>query len=168
MAELLPALAVRAELEALEAPVRDAPDHDRARSVSEKDAGRAVVPVDDLRERLGADDQRVSRQPTCHRPVRLRERVHEAGAAGGKVVGSGIRRPELRGEKRAGGREKHVRCHRRDDDEVELGRVHPGLLESLPRCRESEVARRLTRFRDVALLDSRALGDPLVGGVHQL
>ena len=36
-------------------------EHDRAGAVAEEDAGRAIGPVEDAREGLGADDQRLLR-----------------------------------------------------------------------------------------------------------
>ena len=80
---------------------------------------------------------------------------------GGRLLGAKLVRDEGRGR-----REEHVRGGRGDDDEVEVLRVDAGVLERLPRGRERQVARRLARSGDAALLDPRPRRDPLVGGVH--
>ena len=120
--EVLAAAAVRAELEAEEAALVDRLDHDRAGAVAEEDERRAVVPVEDLREHVAADDERALREARRRPCVRLRDRVHEAGAAGEQVVGGRVGHPERVGEQRRAGREHHVRRHRRDDDQVDRRR----------------------------------------------
>ena len=80
------------------------------------------MPVEDLREHVAADDERVLREPGRDHRVRLRDRVHEAGAAGEQVVGGRVGHPERVGEQRRAGREHHVRRHRRDDDQVDRRR----------------------------------------------
>ena len=84
--ELLPARAVRAELETEETAFRHPLEDDRARAVAEEDARAAVLPVDDSRKHVAADDERVVGQAASHHPVRLSECVDEARAAGRQVV----------------------------------------------------------------------------------
>ena len=62
---------------------------------------RAIRPVDDLGEHVAADDERALGETAGDHPVRLRDRVHEAGAAGREVVRGGVLRAELVGEDRA-------------------------------------------------------------------
>ena len=58
-----------------------------AGAVAEQDAGRAVVPVEDLRERLGAHHEHVLRQAGLDLRDGVHERVDPAGAGGRDVVG---------------------------------------------------------------------------------
>ena len=88
--EVLATGAVRAELEAEEASAGDRLHHDRAGTVAEEHERRAVVPVEDLREHVAADDERAFRETAREHPVRLGDRVHEARAAGEQVVGAGV------------------------------------------------------------------------------
>ena len=111
---------VGAELEAEEAALGHTLHHNRAGAVAEEDAGRAVAPVHEFREHVAADDERLLRQPGRDHAVRLGDRVHEAGTPGGEVVGGRVPGAEPVGEQGAGGRERHVRSDRRDDQQVDV------------------------------------------------
>ena len=166
--EAVAAAAVGAELEAEEPALLDRLHHDRARAVAEEDERRAVVEVEDLREHVAADDERAAREPGGEHPVRLRDRVDEAGAPGEQVVRRGVGHPELVGEQRGAGREHHVRRHRRAEDEVDRRRLDARALERLPRRGERDVGQRLLLGREAPLADARALDDPLVRRVDEL
>ena len=166
--QVLAAAAVGAELEAEEAAALDRLHHDRAGAVAEEHERRAVVPVEDLREHVAADDERPLRETRREHPVGLRDRVHEAGAAGEQVVGGGVGAPERVGHQRGRGREHHVRRHRGADQEVDLARVDAGLGERLARGRQRDVGERLVLRRDAPLADPRPLDDPLVRRVDVL
>ena len=127
---LVAAAAVRAQLEAEEAALVDALEHDRAGAVAEEHERRAVGPVEDLGEHVAADDERPLREPGRDHAVGLRERVHEARAAGEQVVGGGVGHAERVGEQRRARREHHVRRHGGDDDQVDRGRVDARVGES--------------------------------------
>src|SRR5204862_3167886 len=101
--QLRTALAVAAELEAEEAALRYALHDDRAGSVPEENGGATVAPVEDPREDVPTDHQRVACQSCGDHAVALGDCVHEAGATGGEVVGGRIRRAELVGDDRPGG-----------------------------------------------------------------
>src|SRR5437868_6556227 len=60
--EVLAARPVGPELEAEEALLGGRLEHDGARSVAEQDERRAVVPVEDAREEVAADDERLLRE----------------------------------------------------------------------------------------------------------
>jgi len=53
-------------------------EHDGAGAIAEQHAGRAVVPVEDAREGLGADHQRPLVRACAQERVGDRERVDEA------------------------------------------------------------------------------------------
>ena len=160
--------AVGAELERLEAAGLDALEHDGSGAVAEQHARRAVAPVEDARQHVSTDHQRAVGQAGGDHPVGLRERVHEARAAGQEVVGGSGRRAELVREQRARGRKHRVRRHRRHDDQVEVRGVHARMRQRLPSSRQREIGHRLVGRRDPALPDAGSLDDPLVGRLHQL
>jgi hypothetical protein len=91
--QVLAAAPVRAELEPQEAAVGHRLHDDGARPVSEEDERRAIVPVEDLREEVAADDERPPREARRDHAVGLREGVHETRAAGmsGVTVATTIR-----------------------------------------------------------------------------
>ena len=147
-------------------PLDDRLHHDRAGAVAEEHERRAVVPVEDLREQVATDDERLLGEPRRQHAVRLRDRVHEAGAAGEQVVGGRVSAsPSVSASKRGRGREQHVRRDGGADHEIDLRRVRAGLGERLPDGRESDVAERLVLRREPPLADSGPLEDPLVRGV---
>ena len=85
--EVLAAAAVGAQLEAFEPALGDPLHHDRAGSVAEEDECRTVGPVENLREHVSADNERLLRETARDHCVGLREGVDEARAAGEEVVG---------------------------------------------------------------------------------
>ena len=141
---------------------------DGARAVAEEHERRAVLPVEDAREQVAADDERALREPAGEHPVRLGERVHEAGASGREVVGGRIGRTEPVGEDRARRRERHVGRDGRDDQQVDVLPLDTGLRERIDARRQRDVGQRLILVGHMALADARALADPLVGGVDVL
>ena len=96
---MLAAAAVGAQLEAFEPALVDPLEHDRAGSVAEEDERRTVGPVEDLREHVAADDERLLREAGRDHRVRLREGVDEARAPGEEVVRSRLGRRQEIGEK---------------------------------------------------------------------
>ena len=106
--------------------------HDRSGSVPEQHARGAIVPVHDLREQVGADDERAAADPGGEHRVRLRDGVDESRAPGREVVGARLRRAELVGHDRGSGRKRHVGRDRGDDDEIEILRADAGAARALP------------------------------------
>src|SRR6185437_14086677 len=92
--EVLAAGPVRSELETQESRLAGRLEDDRPGAVPEKDERRAVFPVENAREQVAADDERLLRQAARDHPVCLRDRVDEPGATGGEVIGGGLGRPE--------------------------------------------------------------------------
>src|SRR5881409_531142 len=88
--EIRPARAVGAELEAEEATGLDPLENHSTGAIPEDDAGGPVRPVDDLRENVSADNERVAPEPGREHRRRLRQGIHEAGATGGQVVGGSV------------------------------------------------------------------------------
>ena len=69
---------------------------------------------------------------------------------------------------RRGGGKRLVRRGRRQDDQVEIGRLQPGMGQRALRGLDGQMRRELAVGRDVALANAGALLDPLVGGIHLL
>ena len=105
------------------------------------------------------------RQAGADHRRRLRDRVHEAGAACEQVVRRCVGAAERVGEKRRRRREHHVGRHRGAHEEVDVLALQAGSPERVPRRRKCDVGQRLVVGRDASLADSRALHDPLVGRV---
>ncbi len=95
-------------------------EHDRAGAIAEQHAGAAIVPVEDARIDLGADDERIARQPACHHPVGNGERIDEAGAHRLHVERGSAAGAELRLQDARRRRKDDVGRRRRDDDQVEI------------------------------------------------
>ncbi len=114
-------------------------EDDCAGAVAEQDERRAVGPVEDLRENVGADHERTAREAGDDGAVALGERVHEARAAGGDVVGGGFAAAELGGHESGGRREAHVGTDRADD---RRGRCRPARRPRPPALSAQRKARR--------------------------
>ena len=164
---MLAARAVRAEIEREEAGLLRPLEHDRARAVAEEDDGRAVVPVDDAGEHVAADDERSLGETGGEHPVRLYERVHEAGAAGREVIGGSLGRAELVGEDHGARGKGHVRRDRGDDEQVDVLADEARLRERCLAARQREIGERLLVRGDPPLADPCALDDPLVRRVDE-
>ena len=143
-------------------------EHDRPRPVAEQHAGRAVGPVEQAREGLGADHQRALVRAGDEELVGRRDGEDEAGADRLQIEGDAVSDPERR---------LHLGRHRRkrvvgrrggDDDEVDVGGLQPGVGERRLGGARRQRRRRLAVAGDVALADAGALHDPLVGGVDDL
>ena len=149
-------------------PLLDRLHDDCAGAVSEEDERRAVLPVEDLREHVSSDHERASRETRREHPVGLRDRVDESRAAREQVVGRRLRHPERIREDGRGGREHHVRRHRRADEEIDVRGIDAGVLESR---RAAGIAMSVSASScggDPPLADAGPLANPLVGGVHDL
>jgi hypothetical protein len=141
---------------------------DGAGAVTEQHAGAAIVPIENAGEGLGADHQRGRGEAVLDHAIGHRQAVDEAGTDSLHVEGRSPGHAELSLHSRRGGRKRLVRRGRRQDDEVEIGRLHPGMGQRPLRGLERQLRRHLAIGRDMALLDAGALLDPLVGGIHLL
>ena len=139
-------------------------EHDGAGAVAEEDRGGAVLPVDDARHRLGADEQHAL-HAGAEEPVGGDEAVDEAGARRVEVDGSAGARRAPAGSTLA-----------------DAGIASSGVqVQSSTRSRSAPVtpARAMARSdgldgetgggaADAPLADPGALDDPLVAGVERV
>jgi hypothetical protein len=126
---VLAAAAVRAELEAEEAALVD-----RSSTTAPAPSPKSTSVERSVQSRIFESTSPPTTSARFERPgrdhaVRLRERVHEAGAAGEQVVGGRVGHAERVGEQRRARREHHVRRHRRDDDQVDRAASTPASRE---------------------------------------
>src|SRR5690606_30412390 len=141
---------------------------DRAGAVAEQHAGRAVLPVENARQRLGADHQRRARLPGADEAVRYGQRVNEAAAYRLHVESHCALVAEALLQQ-AGGAGKHlVGGGRGDDDEIEVLGPHARSFQRLLARFESKIAGVLALLGEVALADTRTRRDPLIRGVDGL
>ena len=139
--------------------------HDRAGAVAEQHAGRAVAPVEQARERLGADHQRALVRTGDEELVGRRDREDEAGAHRLQIEGDAVRHAEIGLHLGRHRRKGVVRRRGRDDDEIDVGGAEPGIGQRRLGGLAGERRGGLALGGDVALANAGALGDPLVGGV---
>ncbi len=104
-------------------------DDDGAGAVSEQHAGRAVVPVEDAGEGLGADDERPLEHAALQIVVGGGEREDEAGAHRLHVEGRAMGDAELGLDGHGGGGKGLVGRRCGEDDQVDVLRRQPGVVE---------------------------------------
>src|SRR6266851_6271667 len=167
--DLRVAAAVGPEAPALEAAAsRSRAKHRRTGAVTEDDRRPAVGVVEHARQHLGADHQHVVGALGGDVRVRDRQAVHEAGARRERVPGHSTGSAELVLDPAGHGWKWTVGRRGADQDHVEVCRRDAGGVKRGARGLGRDLKRGRTRLRDVPLVDARALGDPLVGGVHHL
>src|SRR5690349_8356745 len=96
--------------------------------------------------------------------VGCREGVEEATARRLHIKRAALGAKGMLNEIRGGG-EGVVATDGRDDDQAEILAFDACALKSLPGRGDGECRGRITRTGEMALLDARAGGDPLVGGI---
>ena len=140
-------------------------EHRGAGAVAEEHAGGAVLPVEEARQPLRADHERVLDRARDDHPPRDGDRGDEARTRGLHVESAGSGRAELRLHEARGRRKEVVRRACADDHQLHVLRAEMRLLErGAPRTCRHERRRFLIR-RDSSLLDACAAGDPFVRGV---
>ena len=144
-----------------------APQHERAGAVAEQYAGRAVLPVEQAREGLGADHQRGPGLARDQKLVGHREREDEAAADRLQVEPDGAERAELALHGHRAGREGVVRGGGREHDQVDPLGADAGVGERRGGGGPGEIGGQLALGRDVALADAGALDDPGIAGVDR-
>ncbi|MNX93093.1 hypothetical protein D3C86_1252670 [compost metagenome] len=159
--------AVRAHVAAEQALLLAAAQHDRAAGVAEEDGGAAVLPVDVLGEQVAADDERRAVHAGGEELAGDDGPVDEAAAGGLHVEGGGGGGADGVLDQGGRGGHGHVRGRGRDDDEIQLGGLDPGVLERLLGGGDGHVAHGVLGRRDAALTDARAFTDPGVVGVEE-
>ncbi|MNV16337.1 hypothetical protein D3C71_1070940 [compost metagenome] len=138
--------------------------HHGAGAVAEQHAGTAVIPVQDARKHLGADNQRATCAARADEAVGGGQRVHEAAAHGlhiesRRTLGAQI---GLHQASRAG---KHkVRGGRGHHDEVDFGSVYAGIGQRAARGLGGQLAGGDATLGQMALPDARAFDNPLIRG----
>ena len=143
-------------------------DHGGARRVREDDRGGAVVPVQPVRELLGADDQHVPGGARADQVRRRAHRVAEARARGVEVERGRRRYPDLVGGLGRGVGDRVGHRAAGHDHRVDVGRGEPGVLDGqLARVR-GQVDELRVGIGDATGLDADPVADPLVVGVHAL
>ena len=99
--------------------------HDRARAIAEQHAGRAVLPVEDPREHVGADHQHALVHAAQDELAAGRQSVHEAAAAprSDRTRRLACAPSAVLHQRGRRGHVRVVRRARRDDDQVEVVRL---------------------------------------------
>src|SRR5690348_16889503 len=143
-------------------------EHHGARAVGEQHRGRAIAPVRDARERLGADHQGPAGIAEAHELVRYGKRIHEAAAGGLHAEGRRAAAAEPSLQQRAAVGEDHVGRRGAEGDEIDIGRTDARGIQGGARGALRQVHRRLAACGDVPALDAGALPNPLVARVHHL
>ena len=140
-------------------------EHDRAGAVAEQHAGAAIVPVENARERLGADHQRALVGAGAQEIVGGGEREDEAGAHRLQIEGGAMMdaEPVLHGDR--GRRKGVVRRRGRQHDQVDRLRIEPGVFQRRARSVDRQMRSELAFGGDMALPDAGALHDPLVRSI---
>ena len=96
-------------------------EHHRAGAVGKQHAGSAIVPVDDSRQRLRADDQRAFRFAEPDELVRHAQGVDEPGAGGLEAESrTAMVNPEPILQQRADVRKHEIRGRRADANQVDV------------------------------------------------
>ena len=136
--------------------------HDRTGAVAEQHAGAAVAPVENPRERLGADHQRALVGACTQEVVGGGERKDEAGTHRLQIEGGAVMdaKPVLHRDR--GSRKRIVRRRRRQHDQVDRLRIDAGVFERGTRGVDRQMRGILAIGGDVTLPDAGALNDPLV------
>ena len=140
----------------------------RARAVPEQHASGAVLPVDDRRKFLRADDQHALAGAGHDELLAYFQRVDEARARRLEVEGRRPLRPDLVLHQAGRGWERHVRRDGGDDDEIDLIRCDARLGHRALGCLGRQIGAKLVVRRDAPGLDARAAGDPLVRRIDEL
>ena len=143
--------------------------HHGAGAVAEQHAGGAISEVEDAREHLGADHQRVAGGAGADHRVGHRQAVDEARTHRLHVerrAAVGDAQLALHDAGRAG--EDHVRRGRGDDDQPDVLTLQAGSLDGVAGCLGGQVARRLIGRGKVTGPDAGALDDPVIGRLDAL
>ena len=139
---------------------------DCAGAVAEEHASGAVLPIEDARERFGADDERTLAVPRAQEIVRRRERVSEARAHRLQVEGKTLGHAKRRLNGGCCRRERKVWRGGCEHDEIDIAGIEARVVQGIARRGKGEIRGLFALRRNVARLDAGPLGDPLVVGVH--
>ena len=157
--------AIRMQMGAQDARDRVGFEDHGARPVREQHAGRAVLPIDDARERLGADHECALRFAQAHELVGNAERIEKAGARRLQAERRAAVDAESLLQQRADVGKHEIRRRRADADQIHVLGADAGVGHRAAGGMFGEIAGRLTVGRDMALLDAGTGAYPLVGGL---
>ena len=157
---------VRMQMRGQDSRLRVRLQHHRSRTICKDDRGRAVSPIRDARERLGADDERAARLPRLDEFVGNRQGVHKAGArrlnAEGRTTATA--EPLLQQHSAVG---KHqIRRRRSKGDEVDVPGTNARGFDGAPRRLLAKVNGGLPVSCNMPTLNAGAVANPLIRGVH--
>ncbi len=142
-------------------------EHNRARPVAEQHTGGAVVPVEDAREGLGADDQRPLVLSGFEETIGGGQRIDKARAHRLHVEGRALGRAQRSLDRHSGCRKGLVGRRGGQDDEIDVLRVDLRCLQRPLRCGDGKVGSQFAVGGDVALPDAGALDDPVIARVDE-
>lgn len=121
-----------------------------------------------MAELLTGDNQRRTRLTAADILHRRLERVEETRASRRNIESRRIHRPDIRLHIASRRRREGIRRNRRDNDEVNLLGLDPRRLHRLASGVGGHIARLLIGRGNAALLNARALNNPLIGRIHHL
>ena len=96
--------------------------NDGTGAVAEQHAGAAIVPIENARIDLRADDECVTRHAACNHSISERQCVNESRTHGLQIKCRAAMRAQFFLQDARGRRKNHVRRRRRDDHDVDLRR----------------------------------------------
>jgi len=141
--------------------------HHRSGPVAEQHAGAAVLPVDQARERFGANHQRGVCLTHADEIVGGGEGVNEASAHRLQVEGDARAGIEFTLDRRRRSRKGVVRRRSGDQDEIDVPGGHARPREGLLGGAGRQVGCQLSVRGQMPLTDARPLADPFIRGVDQ-
>src|SRR6266851_10172906 len=141
-------------------------EHNGAGAVAKQHAGSPVVPVEDAGERLGADHQRPLERASAQKTVGGGKREDKARTYRLQIECGPVVDPEAVLDGDSGGGKGIVRRRGREHDQVDRLRIDSG-IGNRGACRmDRQMRGELALGGNVALPDTGALHDPLVGSVY--
>ena len=142
------------------------PQQHRPRSIAEQHARAAVGPIGGTCQSFRSDHEDVLVGPILDELGPRCQGRHESRAALHQVERSRALRPDGLLNKAGRRGERHVRRHRRHDDQAHIRGVHPGVLQTRACRTDGHVGGGLVVGDDTPLADACPLDDPLVACVQ--
>ncbi len=140
-------------------------EHNGARAVAKKNAGRAIRPIENARERFGTDDERSVRLSGLQEIIRNRQCIDEPRAHRLDIESGALRDAEHLLDFHRRRREGAIGRRGRANDEIDVDRIDPCTNQCLLRRGRAEIGRQLGFVSDMPTDYAGAFLDPGVGGV---